>query len=161
MTRTEHLPRSERIIFKALGLPVIVIGLGVLGMLTWSQWMKLVQWPRTNGVLIHKDISNVGGRLVFKYEVRGQRVTGVGFLFGNDRLVRYALANCQEGTVQKISYDPEDPSQVAPIQILCWARFIEPVSGLIVSFFFIIGGTIVYRWSCAGPSGGGDSAKPI
>jgi hypothetical protein len=87
----------------------------------------VAKWPRTNAVLIHKDISSVGGRLVFEYEVRGQRFTGVGFCWGTESLVQYALTTHGVGTTHEISYDPEDPSQIEPIQIPGWARLMGPI----------------------------------
>jgi hypothetical protein len=164
MTPTEHPTRSERIIFKALGLPVIFIGLGVLGVvgwLTWSQWIKVTKWPRTNAILIHKDISSVGGRLVFEYEVKGQQFTGVGFCWGTESLVQYALTTFGVGTIQEIGYDPEDLSQIEPIQIPGWARLMGPISGMMLCILFIVGGTGVYRWSYADPSIAGESEKPM
>lgn len=149
---TEHLTRSERILFRALGLPVIITGFGVLALVGWltgSRWIAIAKWPRTTAVLVHKDISSVGGRLVFEYEAKGLRFTGIGFCWGDEHLVRYALKKYEVGAIQTIGYDPEDSNQVEPTQIPVWARLMGPISGLMLSILFIVGGTVVYRWSYA------------
>ena len=51
---------------------------------------------------VSKDISMVGARLVFRYQSRGQQITGVGFRWGSEEGVRAVLESYQPGTIQKI-----------------------------------------------------------
>jgi len=148
--RAEPLTRGERIVFKALGLPVILVGLALLGLagwMAWGQWVKVARWPRTNAILISKDISSVGARLVFRYEAKAQRFTGVGFRFGSEKSVRKALAAYEPGTIQKIAYDPEDPTQVETMLSDSWKLFMGSIYASVFGIVFLVGGVIVYRWS--------------
>jgi hypothetical protein len=146
----EPLTRVETITFKALGLPVVFVGLvlfGLAGWFAWSQWVKVARWPRANAILMSKEISSVGARLVFQYEAKGQRFTGLGFRFGSEETVRNALEAYDPGTIQKISYDPEDPTQVETILSYSWELFIGSISAAVFGIFFVVGGVAVYRWS--------------
>jgi len=117
------------------------------GWLAWGEWITVAHWPRTNAILISKDISSVGARLVFQYEVDGRRFTGRAFRFGSEKTVRNDLEAYEPGTIQKISYDPEDPSQVETILSYSWELFKGSISAAVFGIFFVIGGVVVYRWS--------------
>jgi Protein of unknown function (DUF3592) len=137
-------------VFKALGIPVMIAGLVFIAFgcwLAWLQWVKLSRWPQTDAVLISKEISEVGARLVLRYEVNGQRFTSIGFRFGSEQTVRNRMASIKPGTTQKISYDPTDPSVVEPILGSAWESFMGPLSSCVFGALFIAGGVIVYRWS--------------
>lgn len=117
-TPTKRLIRTERIGLKAIGTFVTLVGLMVLVgscSLMREQWVRMTRWPHVNAVLISKDISRGGARMMFQYEVGGYRVTGVGFRWGDANMVRAALESYEPGTVQRISYDPEDPRRVETV----------------------------------------------
>lgn len=154
-SRRELLTKTERIVFKTGGAFAICVGLAQLGLggwLAWEQWIKVAQWPRADAVLISKNISSVGARLLFRYEAGGQRITGLGFRWGSERSVRTALETYEPGTVQKISYDPEDPSHVETILNYSWELFEAPVAAAVLGLLFIAGGVAVYRWSYGFPA---------
>jgi hypothetical protein len=146
----DPLNQIEQIAFKTLGLPVVFVGLVLFGLaarLAWGQWVRVARWPRTDAILMSKDISSVGARLVFQYEANGQRFTGLGFRFGSEKTVRNTLEAYEPGTVQKISYDPEDPTQVETNLSYSWELFLGPVSAAVFGVFSVVGGVAVYRWS--------------
>jgi hypothetical protein len=146
----ERLTRTDRIVFRLMGALVILVGLAGLGMGGWlahSQWARVARWPRTDALLISKDISKAGARLVFQYEAAGRQSTGVGFRWGSEKTVRAALESYQPGTVQKISYDPENPGSVETILSYSWELFFAPISATVISVLLIAGGVVVYRWS--------------
>jgi len=146
----ERLTRSEKITFKALALPAVLVGvvlLGLAGWLAWGQWVKVARWPRANAILISKDISSVGARLVFQYEAKGQMFTGLAFRFGSEKAVRNTLEAYEPGTVQKISYDPEDPTQVETILRYSLELFMGSIAAAVFGILFVAGGVVVYRWS--------------
>jgi len=58
---------------------VIAIGLGVVSVGFWyakTEWSKVTEWPRTAAVLVDKEFSPVGARLIFEYDVTGGRSAG-------------------------------------------------------------------------------------
>ena len=145
--------RSERFVYKAMGSFVIFVGVTVFGISCWlacGAWARVAHWPRTNAILVRKEISWVGARLTFDYEAEGHRLTGVAFRWGSERTVRSALESYEPGTAHRISYDPDDPAQVETILTYNWALFKAPVSGIVISLLLIFGGAMVYRWSIAG-----------
>lgn len=145
--------RNERLVYKAMGAFVILAGAVVLSIgcwLAWQGWTRVAQWPRANAILVRKDISTVGARLVFDYEVDRRHFTGVAFRWGSESAVRAALESYKPGTVHKISYDPHDPAQVDTTLNYGWELFKAPVSGLVIGLALILGGAIVYRWSIVG-----------
>jgi|SRR5579871_5988965 len=126
------LTPGERITFKALGLPNIMIGVAMVSLgvwLGWKQWIKVAQWPRTNAVLVTKDISTVGARLIFRYDVGGRQFTGTGFRWGRASALESALRRYEPGTIQTISYDPEDPADVETNLSFGWDLFLGGVFG--------------------------------
>lgn len=133
-----------------MGVPVVFAGLFLLslaGWLAWGQWVSVAKWPRTNAVLVSKGISSVGARLVFKYDIGGRRITGLGFRWGSDNAVRNDLRTYEPGTIQRISYDPDDPSQVETILGYSWDLFRAPIAAAAFGVLFVAGGAVVYRWS--------------
>jgi hypothetical protein len=146
----EPLTRTESGLFKAGGAILILSGmilLGVSSWLAWDEWISVARWPRANAVLISKDISNVGARLVFQYEIGGLRVTGVGFRWGSKLTMRNALESYEPGTVQTISYDPQDPGEVEPILGDSWGLFKAPAVLAAFSILLIAAGIGDYRYS--------------
>ena len=146
----ERLTRGETITFRVLGLPVVLFGLFLLGLAGWfarDQWVRTTRWPRANAILTSKEISITGARLVFVYQASGQKFTGVAFRFGPEKTVEHELQAYELGTVQTISYDPEDPAQVETMLGFSWELFRGPVSAAALGLFFVVGGAAVYRWS--------------
>jgi len=153
-TNAEPVTRTGRIGFRALGVPVIIIGLGFLGLSCWlayGQWAKVAAWPRTSATLISKDISSAGARLVFQYEAGGRIFTGSDVRFGSEKSVRTALKSYEPGASERISYNPEDPGEVETILSYSWELFEGPISSGVFGVLFIFGGVGVYRWSYGTP----------
>ncbi len=119
--------------------------------MAYSQWIRVAEWPRTNGTLISKDISRVGARLIFHYYAGGRRFTGLAFRFGSEKSVRAALEFYEPGTSQMISYNPKDPGEVETILSYSWEQFKGPVVFATFGVFLMFGGVSVYRWSCGAP----------
>ena len=145
---TEYLTKGEKALFKTGGLLAVAIGLFFLSVSGWlarEQWTRVAQWPRVNAVLISKDISHVGARLIFQYEVRGQRLTGLGFRFGSEKNVRAALNSYKPGTLHLISYNPDDPGQIETVIGYNWELFRASICGATCGLIFVAGGAIVYR----------------
>ncbi len=148
-TPPRFTPR-DRIAFKALGVPPALVGLIVLGVscwLAWGQWITVSHWPRANAVLVSKDISSGGARLVFQYAVRGRQFTGHEFRWGPESAVRPALESYRPGTTQEISYDPEHPEDVQTILSYDWEGFKGPLVAAFLGLLLIAGGVSVFRWS--------------
>jgi hypothetical protein len=78
--------------------------------------------------------------MVFHYEVGGQRFTGLGFRWGSEKEVRTALESYEPGTIQRISYDPEDHGQVETNLTYNWSLFRPAVfSATFGAACFIVG----------------------
>jgi Protein of unknown function (DUF3592) len=140
--------RTEKIAFKLYGVTMMLIGLTVLGLsgwLAWVHWVSVARWPQTNAVLVSKDISTVGARLVFRYAVYGRTLTGVGFCWGSEASVRTALESYSPGTIHRIAYDPADPRQVEANLHYNWALFGGPISFAVFAAVVIGGGVLLYR----------------
>ncbi len=152
--------RTERVIYRAMGAPVIFAGLVMLFLSGWLarlEWIKVAKWPRTDAVLVSKDVSEVGARLVFRYQFYRRRVTGTGFVWGPRQRVESDLASWSPGTTQQIGYDPENPAEVEPMHGDISMRFYVPVAAALIGAFFLCAGTAVYRW---GSPGARPSAAP-
>jgi hypothetical protein len=153
-TAAEPLTRSDRIAFKAMGVPITIAGLAWLAVscwLAWGAWIRVAQWPRADAVLLSKQISSAGARLVFQYEVGGKRFGGVAFRWGSEKTARGALVTYQPGTVQKISYNPEDPRQIETL-LSYWEPLRLPIFAITVGLLLIAGGVVTYRWSYGRPA---------
>jgi hypothetical protein len=124
---------------------LIFIGLGCWG--AWGEWVTLSRWPRTDAVLISKEISEVSANLVFKYEAHGQLFTGTASRYGSEQNNRNHLASCKPGSTQQVSYDPNNPSDIELVLPFPWDLFMPPISACLIGVLFIAGGVIVYRWS--------------
>jgi hypothetical protein len=140
--------RSEKIVFKVYGVIVILIGLTILGLsswLAWVHWVIVPRWPQTNAVLLRKDISTAGARLVFRYPVYGLTLPGVGFRWGAEASVRTALESYTPGTIHRIAYNPEDPRQVETNLQYNWALFSGPICFAVFAAVVIGSGMLLYR----------------
>jgi hypothetical protein len=136
-----------------MGVAVVLVGLFALGLSCWlayGEWIRVAKWPRTNATLVSKDISTVGARLVFYYEVGGRRISGLGFRWGSEKTVRTVLESYQPGTIQRVGYNPDDPSEVETILSYSWELFRPSSFGAGLGVFLIFGGIVVYRWSLWG-----------
>lgn len=145
--------RTERLAFKAMGSFVILAGVAlftVVCWLAWGQWTRVARWPRANAILVRKEFSSVGARLAFEYDAEGLHCTGVAFRWGSESAMRAALESYEPGTIHKISYDPDDPTQVETVLNYGWDFFKGPTSGVVIGLALILGGVMVYRWSMAG-----------
>jgi hypothetical protein len=151
----EPTTSGERVGFRLLGAFVLLAGMTGLSLgswQAWERWSSVAQWPRADAVLVRKEISTVGARLIFHYEAEGRRFTGLAFRWGSENMVRATLQEYEPGTVHRISYDPHDPSQVETILTYNWELFRAPVMFIVLNFLLIFGGVVVYRWSIAGRS---------
>lgn len=146
----ERLTRTDKIAFKVMGIPVMLVGLVGLGLSGWlahQQWIKVAQWPRANATLIGNDISGMGGRLVFRYNANRRQFTGSELRWGSEKKMRATLESYRPGTVHQISYDPSDPSEVNTILTHGWDSFSGPAIFAAFCLLLILGGIVVYRWS--------------
>ena len=144
----KRITRFERISSTVYGVFLISIGLTFLVFGCWlmrEQWIKGTRWPRVNAVLIRKDILRAGARMVFQYEVKGYQLTGVGFRWGDEDAVRAALASYEPGTVQRISYDPEDPRRVEIVLGYSWESVKIQIFGIALGIGMIAVGVVAYR----------------
>ncbi len=151
----EPLTSGERIGFRLLGAFVLLVGTAGLSIgcwLAWDQWSRVAQWPRVDAILVRKEISTVGARLIFQYDAEGRRFTGLAFRWGSENAVRAALEGYEPGTVHRISYDPHDTSQVETILTYNWELFKAPVILIVLGLLLIFGGVTVYPWSITGRS---------
>jgi hypothetical protein len=128
----------------------------ISGWLGWWTWVKLARWPRTDAMLVSKNISDVGARLVFRYYASGHRVTAVGFVWGPPASVRSALEAWTPGTTQRISYDPLNPSELEPIHGYKWGTWGGSIANALFSALFWVGGLFVYRGSYDNSGGSPD-----
>ncbi|MGA2185310.1 MAG: DUF3592 domain-containing protein [Bryobacteraceae bacterium] len=147
-TPVEPPTRIERIIFRVLALGMMAVGLVFLSIGCWmarDEWIRVAQWPRTYAILVSKHISPVGARMVFHYEVGGRRFTGLGFRFGSEKEVRTALESYEPGTMQRISYDPEDHGQVETNLTYNWNLFRPAVFSATVGAACLIVGILLFR----------------
>ena len=152
-SKFEPPTRTERLAFKAMGAFVALVGVAVVSVvcwLAWGQWTRVARWPRANAILVRKEFSSVGARLEFEYDVEGLHFTGVAFRWGSESAVRSALESYKPGTIHKISYDPDDPTQLETILNYGWDFFKTPIPGVAIGLALILGGVMVYRWSMAG-----------
>ena len=146
----ERFDRRDRIIFKALGAPPVLVGILLLGLSGWlacQEWIRLTQWPRINATVIAKDISSAGVRVLFRYEVDGRQITGTAFREGSESAVRIAVASYEPGTTHLISYNPQDPSQVEMVTSSGWELCKGPIVASLFGITFIVAGLVVYSWS--------------
>jgi hypothetical protein len=145
--RPEPLTSGERVGFRLLVGFVLIVGLAGLSIgcwLAWDQWSRVAHWPRVDAILVRKEISTVGARLIFQYEAEGRRFRGLAFRWGSENVVRAALEGYEPGTVHRISYDPHDPSKVETILTYNWELFSAPVILIVLGFLLIFGGVVVY-----------------
>jgi hypothetical protein len=148
----KRLSPSDIVGRKTIGVFQISIGLAFLVLACWvtrDQWIRLTRWPHVNAVLISKDISRGGARMIFRYEVRGYQVTGLGFRWGDEKTVRAALESYEPGTVHRISYDPEDPRRVETVISYSWESVKSEVFGIALGALIIAGGVYNY-WRPSG-----------
>jgi hypothetical protein len=152
--RSNALTGPERVVFKAVGIPLTAIGLMVLAMtgcLGWEQWTRVALWPRASAVLVRKDVSRSGARLVFRYEVMGRPVTGAGFRWGSEKAMRDDLASYLPGTEHTISYDPANPRHAEIIQSGTGELPRVLLALAACGVLFTVAGVVVYRWSYGHP----------
>lgn len=155
---------AEQFVFRVLGAFVIlagVAGTSIACWAAWGQWSRVAQWPRADAILIRKELSPTGARLIFDYEVEGRHFTGQAFRWGSESAVGAALEAYEPGTVQRISYDPHDPAQVETTLTYNWELFRGSATGIVIGLLLILGGVMVYRWSIPGRFSGrkGDGAR--
>ena len=153
----ERLTRTDKIAFKEMCVPVMLVGLAGLGLSGWLahlQWIKVAQWPRANATLISDDISGIGdhisalgGHLIFRYDADGRQVTGAELRWGSEKKMRATLEAYRPGTTHQISYNPADLGEVNTILTYGWDLFSTPVIAAVFSLLLIFGGLVVYRWS--------------
>lgn len=137
--------RTEKRVFKVYGVILILAGLSLVGIscwLAWNGWVRISRWPQTNALLVSKDLSKVGARLVFRYQVYGRALTGVGFRWGSETSVRSAMQSYTPGTIHRIAYNPEDPFEIEPTLQYNWS----PIEfGVLMACLFVGGGAVFYR----------------
>lgn len=152
----EPITCGEQAGFRLLGVSLILVG--VIGSsigcwLTWDAWSRVARWQRVDATLVHKEISTVGARLVFRYEAEGHRFTGVAFRWVAPNAVRAVLADYELGTVHRVSYNPRDPSEVGTILTYNWELFRASVVVVLLGSLLTFGGGRVYGWSRAAERG--------
>lgn len=149
---TPRLTRTERVVFKVLGVPVILGGLVLVSFGAWSgldEWIKLARWPRTNATLVTKEISGATARLVFRYDLRGRQLTGVAFYWGSQTMLRTSLESYEPETIHTIAYDPKDPRRVEMVPRFYGEALRLPIFEFLFGMAWAIAGVVVYRWSLA------------
>ena len=97
--------------------------------------------------------------MYFDYEVSGRRFTGMGLRLGSEKSVRAAIESYEPGTIQTISYNPKDPSEIETILNYNWELFESPIASWIFGMLLIFGGVGVYRWSYGVPANGNAFSK--
>jgi len=115
--------------------------------MAWRAWYRVARWPRANAVLVSKDISSVGARLEFRYTVRGETSTAVGFRWGSEASVQHDLELYTPGTVHEIAFNPQEPSEIEPNLRYDYSLFGGAIGALVGAALFIIGGWGVLRRS--------------
>ncbi|HET7439066.1 MAG TPA: DUF3592 domain-containing protein, partial [Nitrospira sp.] len=119
----------------------------ICGWLGRQQWLMISRWPRVNATVLSKDISTVGARLMFTYQLRGRRQYGVGFRWGSKQEVQDSLQTYKPGSIQAISYDPQDPSQVNTYLTWSWMAFRGIAYFAAFGVLFVVGGRAVWKWA--------------
>jgi hypothetical protein len=150
---TESPTKTERFIFRAIGVFVILAGLGGFGVGCWYAWETyslVAQWPRVDAILVRKEISSGRASLVFQYEVGGHPCTGRVLHWGSEDKLRAALERYEPGTAHRIIFDPENPARVETDLTYDWEQLKVPVSFMAFNVLLTLGGVMVYRWSIAG-----------
>ncbi len=148
-TPPEPVTRGESVFYRVMAVLVTAIGLIFLvlgGYLTSIQWERVMRWPHTDAVLVSKDVSSYGARLVFSFHVAGQPVTAEGVRYGPKGLLRSSLSSYEPGSIHRINYNPENPADIEPnldFVGLAW----PPFSLLCLVTLFLGGGARIYRWS--------------
>ena len=142
--------RRERAFFTVCAIIVICVGVVQIcigGWLAWEQWLMVSRWPRVQATVLSKQISEVGVRVEFSYEVDGRRQSGVGFRWGTKQEVESSLKAYEPGTIQVISYDPQDPGRVNIYLAYTWQAFRPSSVAAVLGVLFIVGGRTVWKWA--------------
>ena len=92
----------------------MVFLLVISGWMAWNAWYHVARRPRANAELVSKDIWLVGERLEFRYTVRGETSTAVGFRWGSEASVQHDLESYTPGIVHEVAFNPQDPSGIEP-----------------------------------------------
>ena len=123
----------------AFGVAVAIAGLWYAK----SEWIKITEWPRTNGVLVDKKISPIGARLIFEYDVTGGRSAGRVQRWGREEEMRGFLEPYRLGNTYPIGYNPQDASEVEFNLGYNWDLFRTPIAILIFGALFAAAGLVL------------------
>jgi hypothetical protein len=146
----ESPTKTERFALRAIGVFVILAGLGGFGVGCWYAWetyRRVAQWPRVDAILVRKEISPRRASLVFQYDVGGRPFTGRVLRLGSEDEMRAALERYEPGTAHRIIFDPQNPARVDTTLTHDWELFKAPVAFIALALLLTLGGVVVYRWS--------------
>ncbi len=131
---------------KIMGAIIIVFGVVFIGLGLWLgefERFKITEWRRTTGVLVDKEFSGAGARLIFEYEVAGGRSSGRVDRWGQEAEMRAFLEPYRLGSSYGIGYNPEDPTQVDFHLGYNWDLFRVPIAIVIFGALFAAAGLVL------------------
>ena len=150
----EPLSRTEQIVFKGLGIPVVGAGLIFAGLgvyFAWEYWGRITEWPRTSAVLVREDRPSV----LLRYRVDRQVYQSWSTYSGREIFARRAPEHYPVGAGRVvICYNPHQPEEVSVIPSSDWEFFIAPAGVIAFGLAFVAAGCMVWGWHK-------DSYRPI